>query len=355
VTALALGGGITNSLSFLNPLYSAVSQYLVIIHSGLAHIFGADSGAAWGLSVVLLTISLRILIFPLFVKQIKSQRAMQVLQPKMKELQKKYKGDRERLNQEMMALYKEHGANPLSGCLPLLPQIPIFIALFHSLDAIKPKLVHGVLQFPNHVPGFSHAHIVSAAKAQIFGAPLSASFTTGSDVLHKLGASGVAPKIVIVILIIVMGSTTFLTQRQLMARNKASGQVMGTQQKVLLYVLPVVFAAWGFNFPIGVLLYWVTSNAWSFGQQFFVIRRMPAASGGGGMTKGGGAIGGKGSPSPAPAPGFTPTAPAPGARPAPGVRPNPTANGGPRNGSRSGAGGGGPGRKKRKKKGKSRR
>jgi YidC/Oxa1 family membrane protein insertase len=354
VTPLAIGGGITNSLSFLNPLYSAVSQYLVIIHSGLASIFGADSGAAWGLSVVLLTISLRILIFPLFVKQVKSQRAMQVLQPKMKELQKKYKGDRERLNQEMMELYKEHGANPLSGCLPLLPQIPIFIALFHSLDAIKPKLVNGALRFPNHVPGFGSAHIHSAATAQIFGAPLSASFTTGSDVLHKLGASGVAPKVVIVILIIVMGSTTFLTQRQLMARNKASGQTMGTQQKVLLYVLPVVFAAWGFNFPIGVLLYWVTSNAWSFGQQFFVIRKMPAAHGGGGAP---GAKSGP-VPSPAPAAGLAPTTPAPGARPVSGGRPTAGARpDGTANGGRpvAGKGGGGPSKKKKKKKGKNRR
>ena len=126
------------SLSFLDPLFGAVAFVLVHIHSALAPIFGANSGASWALAIVLLTVGMRLCLFPLFVKQIRNQRAMQTIQPQMKELQTKYKNDKEKLNQEMMALWKESGANPLSGCLPLLLQIPIFIALFHTLRQIKP-------------------------------------------------------------------------------------------------------------------------------------------------------------------------------------------------------------------------
>src|SRR5580693_786548 len=123
-------------MGFLNPLYNAVAWLLVHIHTGLAHVVGPS--AAWSLSIVVLTVAMRLVLFPVFVKQIRSQRAMQAVQPKMKELQAKYKNDKEKLNQEMMALWKEQGVNPLSGCLPLLLQIPIFISLFHSLRAIKP-------------------------------------------------------------------------------------------------------------------------------------------------------------------------------------------------------------------------
>jgi YidC/Oxa1 family membrane protein insertase len=272
-------------VSFLNPLYHAVAVLLVGIHSGLSHVFGANSGASWALSIVLLTMAMRLVLFPVFVKQIRNQRAMQTLQPKMKELQAKYKNDKEKLNQEMMALWKENGANPLSGCLPLLLQIPIFISLFHTLREIKPRSSTCNSHLPScfqGVPGFSQNEIFSAAHAKIFGVPISASFRTGSDLLHALGGSTGSTRVLALVLTVLMGATTFITQRQLMAQNSASGtnSQMAQQQKILLYVFPVLFLFYGFAFPIGVLLYWLTTNVWSMVQQRVVIKRMePVAAG----------------------------------------------------------------------------
>jgi YidC/Oxa1 family membrane protein insertase len=292
------------TIGFLKPLYQAVAVLIVGIHSGLAPIFGANSGASWALSIVLLTIAMRLVLFPIFVKQIRNQRAMQTLQPKMKELQAKYKNDKEKLNQEMMALWKEHGANPLSGCLPLLLQIPIFISLFHTLRSIKP--ISGCKAGPNSlscyksVPGFSQANIFSAAHAKIFSVPISADFTSSTAFLHDLGGSQTATRVLCLLLTVLMGATTFITQRQLMARSgPAASSQMAQQQKILLYVFPLVFLLYGFKFPIGVLLYWLTTNVWSMVQQRFVIRRMePVAAG-------------------APDPDTLPAGPAPGAKPAP--------------------------------------
>jgi YidC/Oxa1 family membrane protein insertase len=268
----------------LDPLYKAVAFLIVHIHAGLTPIFGANSGASWALSIVLLTVAMRLVLFPIFVKQIKNQRAMQTLQPKMKELQAKYKNDKEKLNQEMMALWKEHGANPLSGCLPLLLQIPIFISLFHTLRSIKP--IKGCINADSlscfkGVPDFNQAHIYSAAHARIFGVPISASFTSSTTYLHALGGSQVSTRILCLLLTVLMGATTFITQRQLMARNgPAASSQMAQQQKILLYVFPLVFLLYGFKFPIGVLLYWLTTNVWSMAQQRVVIRRMEPAPAG---------------------------------------------------------------------------
>jgi YidC/Oxa1 family membrane protein insertase len=249
-------------------------------------------------------------LFPIFVKQIRNQRAMQTLQPKMKELQAKYKNDKEKLNQEMMALWKEHGANPLSGCLPLLLQIPIFISLFHTLRSIKP--ISGCKAGPNSlscykaVPGFSQANIFSAAHAKIFSVPISADFTSSTAFLHDLGGSQTATRVLCLLLTILMGATTFITQRQLMARSgPAATSQMAQQQKILLYVFPLVFLLYGFKFPIGVLLYWLTTNVWSMVQQRFVIRRMEPAPAAGAI------------PDPLPA------GPAPGAKPAPRAQTSP--------------------------------
>jgi YidC/Oxa1 family membrane protein insertase len=266
-------------VSFLNPLYQAVAWLLVQIHSGMAPIFGADSGYSWALSIVLLTIGMRLVLFPVFVKQIRNQRAMQKVQPKMKELQAKYKNDKEQLNKEMMALWKEAGANPFSGCLPLLLQIPIFISLFHTLRQLKPQksctdphqatvaCYHGVPGFPQHL-------VASAARAKIFGVPIQASFTTSANFLHDLGGNQTSTRILCLVLTILMGASTFITQRQLMARNGPAEGQMAQQQKILLYVFPVLFLFYGFKFPIGVLLYWLTTNVWSMAQQSVVIKRM---------------------------------------------------------------------------------
>jgi YidC/Oxa1 family membrane protein insertase len=326
----------------LNPLYQAISDVVVWIHAGLAHLFGANSGASWALSIVLLTAAMRLILFPLFVKQIKTQRGMQLLQPKMKALQQKYKNDRQKLNEELMALYREHGVNPLTGCLPLLLQIPIFIALFHVLDAMRPltskhgALLHGAchgLKFP-HVIGFPAKDVCSAAFAKVFGMPLAASFSSSSKVLTALHGGPTSAKVLSALLIVLMAASTFITQRQLMAKTAMEGP-QATQQKVLLYILPVFFALFGFRFPLGVLLYWLTTNVWSMGQQFLVIRRMgPVAAAG---AAGGGAGGSGGRPATPPRPAPAPAGPAL----APSDRPTPSGAGPPASvGARRPAGGG---------------
>ncbi|CAB5046323.1 unannotated protein [freshwater metagenome] len=249
--------------SVLKPLYIAVSWVIVTLHDFLAPIFGADSGVSWSLAIVGLVILIRIILIPLFVKQIKSQRALTALQPHMKEIQKKYKDDRQKQSEEMMKLYKEHKTNPLASCFPILAQAPIFFALFTVLNGIgkNPPVKHGVL---------TQDDVVSAANATFFGAPISQTF---------LGTDITVVKIVTVILIAFMSLTTFTTQRQLMLKGMpkmdSSNNMMLQQQKIMLYAFPVIFAISGVNFPIGVLIYWSTTNLWTWGQQFYVIKRNP--------------------------------------------------------------------------------
>ena len=249
--------------SVLKPLYIAVSWVIVTLHDFLAPIFGADSGVSWSLAIVGLVILIRIILIPLFVKQIKSQRALTALQPHMKDIQKKYKDDRQKQSEEMAKLYKEHKTNPLASCFPILAQAPIFFALFTVLNGIgkNPPVKHGVL---------TQSDVVSAANATFFGAPISQTF---------LGTDITTVKIVTVILIAFMSLTTFTTQRQLMLKGMpkmdSSNNMMLQQQKIMLYAFPVIFAVSGVNFPIGVLIYWSTTNLWTWGQQFYVIKRNP--------------------------------------------------------------------------------
>jgi YidC/Oxa1 family membrane protein insertase len=250
----------------LGPLEWIVSFVLVAFHSGLTALgLPADGGASWTLSIVGLVILIRIILIPLFVRQIKAQRGLQILQPKIKEIQKKYKDDRERQSQEMMKLYKDTGTNPLASCLPILAQSPIFLALFRVLNGIAQNQPLGVL---------NQDLVDSARKAEIFGAPLYATFSHASEYASQ-GISPTSVRIVTVILILLMTATTFTTQRQLMLKNMPSDNPMAQQQKLLLYVFPLMFAFFGINFPIGVLIYWLTTNLWTMGQQFYVIRNNP--------------------------------------------------------------------------------
>lgn len=249
--------------SILNPLYIAVSWVIMSIHKLLSPIFSADSGVSWSLSIIGLVIIIRILLIPLFVKQIKSQRALTALQPHMKLIQNKHKDDRQKQSEEMMKLYKEHKTNPLASCFPILAQAPIFFALFTVLNGIgkNPPQRHGVL---------TEADVISAAGAKFFGAPISATF---------LGTTSTTVKLVTVVLIAFMSITTFTTQRQLMLKGMpkmdSSNNMMLQQQKIMLYAFPLIFAVSGVNFPIGVLIYWSTTNLWTWGQQFYVIKRNP--------------------------------------------------------------------------------
>jgi membrane protein insertase, YidC/Oxa1 family, C-terminal domain len=189
--------------SILNPLYIAVSWVIVSIHDLLTPVFGTNSGVSWSLAIIGLVIIIRIILIPLFVKQIKSQRALTALQPHMKEIQKKYKDDRQKQSEEMMKLYKEHKTNPLASCFPILAQAPIFFALFTVLNGIgkTPIVTKGVLTKEDGI---------SAAQAEFFGAPISQTFL-GSDI-------GTV-KLVAVFLIAFMSLTTFTTQRQLMTKG----------------------------------------------------------------------------------------------------------------------------------------
>ena len=249
--------------SILKPLYIAVSWVIVGIHDLLSPIFGSSSGVTWSLSIIGLVIIIRIILIPLFVKQIKSQRALTALQPHMKEIQKKYKDDRQKQSEEMMKLYKEHKTNPLASCFPILAQAPIFFALFTVLNGIgkNPPVRHGV---------FTQEDVMNAAQAKFFGAPISQTFL--SSVITTV-------KLVTIVLIAFMSLTTFTTQRQLMTKGMpkmdSSNNMMLQQQKIMLYAFPVIFAITGVNFPIGVLIYWSTTNLWTWGQQFYVIKRNP--------------------------------------------------------------------------------
>ncbi|MGZ4580027.1 MAG: membrane protein insertase YidC [Nocardioidaceae bacterium] len=246
----------------MTPLYWITSVVLSGFHHVFSLVFGAASGWSWVLSIIGLTLVIRAALIPLFVKQIKSSRNMQLLQPKVKELQKKYGHDRERLAQETMALYKETGTNPFASCLPLILQMPIFLALFRLIDNAANGTAKGVLTL---------TQVHQLQTGTIFGAPISDSFT------HNGGI--VSVRILAAVLVVAMTATTFLTQRQLMSKNMPADAMSGPyaqQQKMLLYVLPLVFAVGDIAFPIGVLFYWTTSNLWTMGQQFYVIRNNPA-------------------------------------------------------------------------------
>ncbi len=254
--------------TILNPLYYAVSWIIVQFHSFFSLIFNKDSGAAWGLSIVSLVVLIRICLIPLFVKQIKATRNMQALQPKMKAIQERYKSDKQRQSEEMMKLYKESGTNPLSSCLPILAQSPFFIALYQVLNKIAGGHEVGVLD---------QELVDSARRAHIFGAPIASKFMDSASKVESLGSTLTDVRVVTVIMIVLMSLSQFYTQRQLMTKNVdlTVKTPFMQQQKMLMYVFPIMFAVFGINFPVGVLVYWLTTNVWTLGQQMFVIRRNP--------------------------------------------------------------------------------
>jgi YidC/Oxa1 family membrane protein insertase len=251
---------------------------IVQFHKLFGQVFQPDSGWAWGLSIVFLTLVIRAALIPLFVKQIKSMRAMQVVQPEVKKLQEKYKKELERAKldpvrkreiqqkqqREMMALYKEHGTNPFASCLPLIVQMPFFTALYRLLYNVS----NG-----KEIFFMAPALVVSAKKAHIFGAPISAHFNTP---LAQLGGTSQGTvKSVIIVMTIVYVATQFITQRQMILKNSAPDNPMVQQQKMMMYIMPVFMAFFCFIAPIGVLIYLLTTNFWTMGQQFYVLHNSP--------------------------------------------------------------------------------
>jgi YidC/Oxa1 family membrane protein insertase len=264
------------SLSFLSPLFEAVTWVIIQIHAGLSLIFPADSGWAWGLSIFLLTVLMRIIIFPLFVKQIHASRKMQELNPQVQALRKKYKKDKQRLNQEMMKLYQEAGANPLSGCLPLVVQFPIFISLYNVLRAIS-TTKPGESKY-----GMSADLIQSAQHAHIFGASIPTTFVEAWGDKH-IGAMVVAG-----LAVVISSTTTFFTMKTSVGRSMQSmtaDNPMMQSQKFLVYLSPL-FGLFGLTLPLGVLIYWVTTNSWTLAQSHYVYKKYPMSTPDGQTTAG---------------------------------------------------------------------
>ncbi|MGR6901631.1 MULTISPECIES: membrane protein insertase YidC [Glutamicibacter] len=261
--------------TILTPFTYVVSWILWAFHELFTRIgMNPDSGVTWTLSIMFLVLLIRSALIPVFVKQIKAQRAMQALQPDLRKLQAKYKGktdqmSRQAMVQEQQALFKKHKTNPLSSCLPLLVQMPFFFALFRVLNTASRASSEG-----RSVGALNADHIRSFDQSTIFGAPLSETF------LGTINSGAVNPAVIVVaiIMILAMTASQFITQRQLMTKNMTKEALEGPfmqQQKMMLYILPLVFGIGGINFPIGVLIYWTASNLWTLGQQFWVIRNNP--------------------------------------------------------------------------------
>ena len=252
--------------TIMTPLYAAVSAILVGAHSLWSPVFGSGSGATWVMSIISLTVVIRTLLIPLFVKQINSDRNMQLVQPKLKALQDKYGADREKLGQETMKLYQEEGVNPAASCLPLLLQMPIFIALYNVLNSVAR---------PNSTPvGYFFVHnpaLVESLKASdVLGAKLAGTFFP----ISPFGAT----QITALVLMVAMTGVLFMTQLQLMSKNMPPEALTGPfaqQQKMMLYIFPVMYLFMGVSIPIGVLVYWLTSNLWTLGQQYLLIHNTP--------------------------------------------------------------------------------
>ena len=252
-------------MSALDPLNNVVAWVIMRIHSVLGGFFGPATGLAWGLSIVILVVLIRLCLVPLFVKQVHAQRKMAQHAPQLQELKKKYKGDKQRLNEETMKFYKENGVNPLAGCLPMIPQLIIFYALFSVLRAIADWK-------PGTQPayGLTTAVVASAQKATIFGVHLYSKllFAHPSPSLHVA--------IVIALTVAVSAATTFMTVRQtskrgLMQTNVDPDNPMAQSQKYMMYIVPF-FSLTGLYWQYGLVLYWVTTNVWTLGQQFFMFR-----------------------------------------------------------------------------------
>ncbi|SDS72818.1 membrane protein insertase YidC [Microlunatus soli] len=258
--------------TIMTPLYWAVSGLLVLFHTLWAPVLGADSGWTWALSIICLTIVIRIILIPLFVRQIHSSRKMQLLQPKIQALRKKYGHDQQRLGQETMKLYREENANPMASCLPLLLQSPVFIALYRVLDGasrINPETgrptAHGYWLEK------SPQLLDSLNQSTVFAARLAEKFWPINDFSSV--------QVVAAVMIILMTATMFYTQLQLTRKNMPKDALegpMAQQQKTMLYLFPLIFVVMGVNIPIGVLFYWLTSQLWTMGQQYYVIKRNPA-------------------------------------------------------------------------------
>jgi YidC/Oxa1 family membrane protein insertase len=256
------------SIPLLDPLYEAVAWVIMRLHALFGAMFGPSSGWAWALTIIFLVIIMRLILVPLFIKQMHATRKMTALAPQVAELKKKYKNDKQKLNEETMKLYRENGANPLAGCLPVVAQLPVFFALFGVLRAIS-------LDEPKY--GLTPAVVHSAQTAHILGV------TVADRLLSKLLPPTFFPldteqRIVILLTVVVSATTTFMTVRQSMKRGMTPqmdpDNPMASSQKMMQYIVPV-FALSGLYWQYGLVMYWVTTNLWTLGQQYVLFKRFP--------------------------------------------------------------------------------
>jgi YidC/Oxa1 family membrane protein insertase len=253
-------------VAVLDPLNNVVAWVIMRIHAVLGALFGASSGLAWGLSIAILVIIIRLCLVPLFVKQVHAQRKMAQHAPQLQELRKKYKNDKQRLNEETMKFYKENGVNPLAGCLPMIPQMIVFFSLFSVLRFIADWKPGAPLHY-----GFTESVVRSAQQAKIFGVHL------GDKLLFAHPTPPLHVAIVIALTVVVSATTTFMTVRQSAKRGlMQTGTVdpsnpMAQSQKYMQYIVPF-FSLTGLYWQYGLVLYWVTTNLWTLGQQYFMFR-----------------------------------------------------------------------------------
>ncbi|GEL19412.1 membrane protein insertase YidC [Pseudonocardia asaccharolytica] len=255
----------------LNFIYYPVSAIMWFWHKVFGYVLGEASGVAWALSVVFLVFTLRALLYKPFVHQVRSMRKMQEFQPEIQKLKKKYGNDRQRMAAEMQQLQREHGVNPLGGCLPVLVQVPVFIGLFHVLREFKPGKTE------NYV--FGASEVESFNDASLFGAKLGAWVTQGSEELARLGTSIPQMLIVMIPLMIAAGIFTHITARHSVARQteaQAANPQAAIMNKLMLYIFPIGVVVGAPFLPLAVLLYWVANNLWTLGQQYVVYRRIDA-------------------------------------------------------------------------------
>ncbi len=252
----------------LDYLYEAVGWVFTHIYDVLKPVFGPTSGWTWALSIVILVALMRLVMVPLFIKQMHTTRAMSSLQPQMAALRKKYKNDKQTLNQETMKLYQEAGVNPLMGCLPFVLQLPLFFGLFSVLRAIADYK-------PGTTPpyGLPISMVTAGTHAKILGVSIADKVLFTHHLYVPLHA-----KLTIVAFVLVSMATTYLTIRQSMKRGMMPAATpdnpMASSQKYMAYIMPF-FALTGLYWPFGLVLYWVTTNIWTLGQQFLLAKRYP--------------------------------------------------------------------------------
>jgi YidC/Oxa1 family membrane protein insertase len=290
-----------------------IFQPLIDVFETVLKFFHNSVGAPWGWSIVLLTVAMRLVLVPLTVKQFHSMQALQRLQPELKSLQSKYKDDKQRQQQEMMKFYKENNVNPLGSCLPMVLQLPVFISLYYMLrQSLRKDICPTVLR---HYATIHHVSFAVAAGKKVCGNAPGASFLFINDLTNN--AHGL---VLIVLMVLYVGT-------QLASSMMMSAPTMDPTQRRIMMFMPLIFVFFIFRFPAGLLVYWITTNTWTMGQQFVLRRRLapavtpaPALAGGGGSVPGNGRAG-------------------PGVTPAPSLRPKAsTSGGGETNGASAGGG-----------------